>query len=349
MYFAAALGVVLPVGFMWWEYYEKSHPPGGDFNATEALKKLDFSTTPEAVKSLFGSAVPANAGSDLTLDFQPTQGMVRRLELQRMLGDGRISDATVHFHAGKFNKAAMLARLEQAAGNRISELGPGVRVFVGDTVLDVADSYFKIWHWGSVHPPNTSNAHCSERLGAYWALARWAALDGPPLTPEQQRLVNGPKLDEVAGFDLSITVERAAESFQGKFSAGWCRMQAGLMCVADVDHPLVEDVRWLWPNGLRARAQQVTLNFRSRQDLEKGERAVAGCLDPVLGAGEEKVVDYVRGTRNWTWKLGDGGEQAVLTTKSLMLSSAEAAAVEQAAAWHGRFAAIAAALARCAL
>jgi hypothetical protein len=314
----------------------------------EPLRRLDLSASPDQVRALFGAAIhPSSTPNRVTVDYQLGQGKVRRIELARDLPDkNHISGVTL---GGNFDQKAAVARIEQLAANRVREQGPIThRVHVGDAVLDVSGTTVKVWHWSSVHAANADYAHCQARLGALWALARWATLDGPALTPEQQKLVTGPTLEETASIDTSTTVEQAADAFQKKFSSGWCRMQAGLTCVVDVDHALVDEVHWQWPNGLRARMQYAQFMFKPRRDAEKAQRALAGCLQPVLGAGEETVVDYVKGTRSWSWKVGDGG-RVVLGTRELDLTPAEKAAADQPAPWVSKFAAIVSAVDRCRL
>lgn len=327
-------------------YYELKPPAAPEGPRTEELvKQLELSATPQQAGALLGER--ANAPGRVTVDFPGGHGTINRLELDRQLG-GEISEVGAYF-GPDLNKAAFVSRLQQAAPNRTKDSNGTVRVYLGDTVLDVGNGTFKLWHWSSVHPPNTDYTHCSARLSAYWALLRWAALDGKPLTAEQQKLVNGPRLDELSALDLSLTVEQATDAFQKKFTAGFCRMQAGLTCLADVDHALVNEVRFQWPNALRARPQQVVMTFKQRSEMDKAQRALAGCLHPVLGPGEEKVVDYVRGTRTFEWDLGAGGDRVVVDTSGLTLSAGEKSPVDQAAAWHSRFAQVAAAVERCAL
>ena len=61
------------------------------------------------------------------------------------------------------------------------------------------------------------------------------------------------------------------------------------------------------------------------------------------------MVDYVRGTRNWQWQLGDKGDQILLAGRTLVVSTAEGKPLDQPAAWHGKIAKLFSALAACPL
>ena len=334
-------------GALWWRHVRMMGAADSSEVKGEALaRKLELTATPDEVAALFGSAMHPNARpNDVTIDFQPGQGAIRRMELHRDLpGKNQISTVTVYFH--KYDRAATVARIREVAPNRLQAQNvTSDRVFLGDAVLDLAPTYLKIWHWSSVHPANGDYALCAQRLAAYWALARWAALDGPALTPEELKLVNGPTLAELAKLDTSVTVEQAADAFHQQVPSGWCRMQAGMMCVADIDDPLVTEARWGWPNGLRARIHEAKLTFNKRDGMDKLQRAIAGCLQPTLGAAEEVVVDYVKGTRNFVWK-NDDGSSILLGEQELALTSGEGA-IDKPAAWLPRFTAILAALDSC--
>jgi hypothetical protein len=334
-------------GAVWWLRVQKGGAASSEVKGEELARKLELTATPDEVTALFGAAMHPNARpNDVTIDFQPGEGAIRRMELHRDLpGKNQISTVTVYFY--KHDRAATAARIREVAPNRLrAQNASSDRVFLGDAVLDITPTYLKIWHWDSVHPSNGDYALCAERLAAYWALARWAALDGPALSPEEQKLVNGPTLADLAKLDTSVTVEQAADAFHRQVPSGWCRMQAGVMCVVDVDDPLVTEVRWGWPNGLRAHIHEGKLTFNKQNGMEKLQRAIAGCLQTTLGTGEEVVVDYVKGTRNFVWKTDDGGS-IVLGERELALASGEAAPIDKPAAWLPRFTAILSALDGC--
>lgn len=313
----------------------------------EVLRKLDLNSDEAQAAALFGVKPGAGIPNQLTVDAQQP-GVVSRTHLSWEFPDKRtISRVSVSYQAGKKPKD-ILDKLGALVPNRLRP-GPTARVSQGDAVLDVGDHGFNIWHWGSVHPPNADYAGCAQRISALWSVARAVGLDGPTPTPAELELVNGPKLERAAELDTSIPVEQAVDYFQKKYSAGWCRMQAGLLCVVDVDDKLVDNVRYTWPNGLRARVGQAKLELIQDKATDKALRAVAGCLEPVLGKGTETVVDYVRGTRNWEWRLGrDGsGDRVLLAGRTLLISSAEGAPLDQPAAWHDKLQALFSALAAC--
>jgi hypothetical protein len=315
------------------------------------LRDLELSASPTEIQSLFGSAVNrSSTESQVTLDFG-FEGGVRRALLQRDLPDkAQLSGVELQYN-GAADVEAIVAKLKQITPYRVDQQNAqNYRVYVGDVVLDVATTTVKVWHWSSVHGDSPDYGPCVERLGAFWALARWAALDGAPLTEAQKTLVRGPTLAEATNMPPNVPVEQAVEAFKKAVPSGWCRMQAGLMCVADTGDAHIREVRWQWPNGLHARAQRLQLQLAkdspAKKPDEAAERALAGCLEPVLGKADEVVVDYVRGSRAFNWKIGDT-PAAVLQSGSLTLTSTDAQPVDQAPPWTARLSDIVAAIERC--
>ena len=312
----------------------------------EQLKKLSLDTDQERAAAAFGMKPNSDViPNRLTIDARGP-GLVRRAELSWTEADKRyISRVHLSFQSG--NKSRDLLQKVTALVPHRLRPGPTARVSQGDAVLDISDHGLSIWHWDSLHTPGADPASCAERLGALWSVARATALGGPAPTPAELELANGPKLEAVGAFDLEVTVEQAVDRFRKAFTAGWCRMQAGLMCVVDVDDKLVDNVRLTWPNGLRARVGQVRLELTNEQATDTALRAVAGCLEPVLGKGEEQVVDYVRGARNWRWKLAPEGDEALLAGPTFVLASAEGQPLDQPAGWHPKLSKTLAAISAC--
>ncbi|HEY6729073.1 MAG TPA: hypothetical protein VI197_33915 [Polyangiaceae bacterium] len=317
-------------------------PPSVD----QQLGKLSLDADQERVAAAFGMKPNSDViPNRLTIDARGP-GRVRRAELSWTASDkGHISRVNLSFQPSH-KPQELLQKVTALVPNRLRP-GAVARVSQGDAVLDISSHGLTIWHWDSLHPPGADSASCALRLGALWSVARAAALDGAAPTPAQLELVNGPKLEAAAAFELEVPVEQAVERFQKRFSAGWCRMQAGLMCVVDVDDKLVDSVRYTWPNGLRARVAQARLELRTAKATDAALRAVAGCLEPVLGKGEEQVVDYVRGTRNWRWKLAPEGDEALLAGPTFVLTSAEGKPLDQPAGWHAKLGKVAAAVTAC--
>ncbi|MBX3185228.1 MAG: hypothetical protein KIT72_08135 [Polyangiaceae bacterium] len=313
----------------------------------ELLRELELTASQSELEALFGSAL-REGGGKYTIDFRFGQDSIRRAELSRGLpGSQQISKVTVFFN--RLDRAAVVARLQELAPHRHrTQTANSDRVFTGDTVLDVSATNLSLWHWDSTHPANGDYAKCGERLGAYWALARWAAFDGEKPTAEQLKLINGPTLEEIATLDGSVTVEQATDAFHRQLPAGWCRTQAGVTCVADVGDELIDEVRWRWPNGLRARVQEARLALRKAHHGAEAQRTIAGCLNPLLGESEELVIDYVKGVRNFRWK-DDVGGGVVLGERELVLSAGDQAPLDQPGAWVERFPKIVAALDHCKL
>lgn len=314
----------------------------------EQLKKLSLDTDQERAAAAFGMKPNSDTiPNRLTIDARGP-GLVRRAELSWTDADKRhISRVNVSFQSGK-KSPELLQKVAALVPHRLRP-GPTARVSQGDAVLDINDHGLSIWHWDSLHTSGADPASCAERLAALWSVARATALGGPAPTPAELELVNGPKLEAVGAFDLEVPVEQAVDRFRKSFTASWCRMQAGLMCVVDVDDKLVDNVRFTWPNGLRARVGQVRLELNDKQATDPALRAVAGCLEPVLGKGEEQVVDYVRGTRNWRWKLESEGDEAVLAGPTFVLTSVEGKPLEQPAGWHPKLGKTLAAISACRL
>jgi hypothetical protein len=218
-------------------------------------------------------------------------------------------------------------------------------VHVGDAVLDVFPTGIKVWHWDSVHGSSTDYASCHARLAAFWALARWAVLDGTALSDAQQKLVRGPTLGEAARLDADIAVEGAADAFKKAVPSGWCRTENGLACVADIDDVRVRELRFQWANALHSRVRGLRMQLASA--APDAERNLAACLEPVLGKAEETVVDYARGTRSFSWSLDDAGSKAILQSGTFTFATSEKHPVDQKAPWSARIADFAAAVERC--
>ncbi len=318
--------------------------------STPFFRKLSLTASHEQVKAALGPYLPQNASpARMTLDF-PAGSRLRRAELARELpGQAGISGIVVY---SDFNVPAAMARIKKLVPHRVEEGTANFRVLMGDAVLDVERSYAKVWHFDSVHPQNADYARCAERLAAMWAVGRAALLEGDAPTAAELALVNGPKLSDVAALDTNVTVEQVVDEVQKKLPAAWCRMQAGLMCVVDIDDALVSDVHLTWPNALRARLQQLRLKLPRSADAAAA-RAIAGCLEPALGAGEEKVVDYVRGTRTFTWSVSGGDKKKklidtiVLGNGYLTVDADASTPADQGAAWTAKMPALFAALQTC--
>ncbi len=315
--------------------------------AEVTLRKVDLGATPAAIADLLGKA--PDTTSRITRDFE--KGIVRRAEVQWDKADGsHASKVTLFFRAGRFDPKPALDRLRTIVPNRVEpHSATSHRLFVGDSVLDVSSDTLTVWHWTSVHPAGIDRAACGEHRAAFWAAARFAALDGPSPTAAQIELVNGPALRTVTRLDHALTVEQVAGEINRTFPAGRCSTQAGVVCQVDVDHPIVKEVRWRWPNAVKGRVREATFSLRSPRDAAKIERAIAGCLQSVLGSGEESVTDYVKGTRTWIWRIGERGDKATLAPGSLRLSEPDDAKPEAPAGWPDRFAEIVGALDRCAI
>jgi DNA-directed RNA polymerase subunit M/transcription elongation factor TFIIS len=340
-------------------------------SSDRVLRNFELASTREDAMKLFGehAAGSANVGANqVTHDF--TAGTVRRVEVNWDAQDKRhASMVNVFFHqqAGSFDAKAVLAKLRSIVPNRIEPQGPtGHRISMGDSVLDLQGgaNTLMVWHWMSVHPANVDHATCGTRRAAFWAAARFAAFDGRVLSSQEIELLNGPRLGTItARFDslARISVEQVTDEFTKAFSsAGRCWSQAGVLCQIDVDHPLVSNVRWRWPNAVKGLVREARLSFWTRpssSDPMKMQRAVAGCMQTALGSpGEESVVDYVKGTRTWTWTFNSGdsgkaavGDKATLTERELVFSEAPSTKPDAPAEWPAQFAKSIAALDRCAL
>jgi hypothetical protein len=82
----------------------------------------------------------------------------------------------------------------------------------------------------------------------------------------------------------------------------------------------------------------------------KMQRAVAGCMQTALGSpGEESVIDYVKGTRTWTFKIGKAGDTVTLSERELVFSEAPSTKPDAPAEWPVQFAKSIAALDHCTL
>ena len=311
------------------------------------LRKIDLGAAPAAIAELLGN--DPDATQRITRDFE--KGIVRRAEVQWDKADGsHASKVTLFFRPGRFERRAALERLASIVPNRVEPQGASNhRLFVGDTDLDISSDTLTVSHWTSVHPAGIDRTACGERRAAFWAAARFAVLDGPSLTPAQVEMVNGPALRAVLRLDRALTVEQVTGKINDVFPAGRCFSQTGVICQVDVDHPLVREVLWRWPNAVKGRLREATLALRAHADAVKTQRAVAGCLQPILGAGDESVTDYVKGTRTWTWNIGKQGDQATLTAATLRLSEPEDAKPDAPATWPERFAGVIDALDRCSI
>lgn len=327
-------------------FYWTSLPPADaeDEGAETSLRDLALTSTHEDMTRIFGKET--RPGAQATFDF--TGGAVRRVEINRTLSNlDSISKITLHFHTG-FDKAAAYARLQPLVPNRLETTASNYRLHVGDSVMDIGPTTASIYHWGSAHPEGRDYAVCLQRLEAFWAALRFATLDGPPLTPDQLRLVKGPSLVDVVAVDMNVPIDAASKiAIKGLPAGGCSKKPNGLLCNSVVNHPVFTEMRWGWPNAADARLSEVTWVLRKRPDLADVQRAVAECVRAELGDGEEAVVDHLQQRRTWTWRLGESGERAELTTAALVLYAADPPKVGEAPGWAPKIGAISAALDRC--
>lgn len=312
----------------------------------ELLRRVELASTAQEIGVLLDVSFNASA---VTRDFR--RGIVRRAELQWSAGDKtHASKVTLFLRPGALEPSVVRTRLRELSPNRVQPFGVGShRLYVGDSVLDLSKDTLVVWHWTSVHPAGGDLAACNARRAAFWTAARFAALDGRALTPEELALVSGPPLAAATRLSTTLTVEQVTEELEKTFPAGRCVSQAGMTCSVDVDHPLVHEVRWRWPNAVKGRLRDATLTFRRPADPAKTQRVIAACLEGPLGRGEEAVVDYVTGARNWTWSVGSAGDRVTLTARDLRFSVPAGAKPDNPAAWPARFDAVIEAVARCGL
>ena len=190
---------------------------------------------------------------------------------------------------------------------------------------------------------------------AFLAAARYAALDGPELTAAQLHLLRGAALSEAARFDVAVPIESAIASFTAAFPAGQCATRTDpaakgteLSCSVEVDHPVFAEVRFAWPSAPKARVRSVTLTRQRRPDAEgRAPPDPTGCLTAALGSGEKEVVDFASGRAVHSWRLGKGGDRAVLDGDTFTLAARAGADPAKPADFTAEHAKILGSLASC--
>ncbi len=330
-------------------------------NVVAALNQLSLATDERQAAALFGlDPGSAHLPGQLSVDARDP-GPIRNVHLTWYDADKRyISGLDVSHGPGARKTADILAKLRAFVPNRVRQ-GPELSIGQGDTNLAFSDRGFGVHH-RFLHEHDPQEAGCVKRLNALFAIGRAAALDGPAPTPADLELVNGVTLERVGDVDPAVPIEKAVDFFQKKYSAGWCRMQGGLFCVVDPDDKLVDSVHFTWPIGVRSRVGQVKVELIREKTTAESLRAIAGCLEPALGPGEEKVIDYVHGTRHWKWKVVEESrsrsrspspapeaDEILLDGPMLLITSADGRPLDQPSPWHGKLRALFSALATCRL
>ncbi len=315
---------------------------GAALPSDDVLRRWSFSMPREEASALFG--VDAKPGAKIKLK---DRGVFKEVELG---GTGGPTYSIALSGGAKFDIARVLERLAKIAPNRLRQDAATQReINVGRTLLRVDPrSTPKYKARVSVMTWVEGEAGVAA-ADAFLAAVRYAALDGPELTPAQLRMLNGTPLSEAARFDVTMPIESAAKSFVAAFPSGNCvtrtdvlTKDTSLTCTADVDDPTIAEVRYAWPNAARTRLHSVTFL------KHKGASDPVGCLETALGRGEKKVVDFASGRGELTWPLGKRGDRAVLDGAGLRLVARDGAKPEEPADWAADHAKIVGALAGCA-
>lgn len=317
--------------------------------AEKIFRTFETATAFDDAVALFVEHGVQKNDSRITVDFREALG-VRRAELHYAADRREVVRLNLF---GKFDVDAVVAKLREIAPNHLAEGGPMPRATtrrlqVGDAVIDLSPASVSLSHWDAAHPSSRDPIACRPRLSAFWSVLRYALFEGSPPDDATRKLITGPNLKEALSLDRTLVIEQASDSVEKASSVARCRMQAGLGCSMEVDHPLVQEATWRWPNALKARVQRLELAFRKRPNAAKSLGPIAACLKPALGDGEERVVDYAQGTRAWSWSIGSSGDRAELLEQSLTLMSGDGAKPEVAAEWTTKVDAVEAALAHCA-
>lgn len=308
------------------------------------LRTFEMATSHDDALALFAEHGLQKQDGRITIDVREPR-RVRRAELH--YGPDKREVVRLQLF-GTFDVDAVAAKLREVVPNHVEPQGADQRVQVGDAVLDVSPASILIWHWDSAHPATRDPLACRPRLAAFWGLLRYALFEGSSPDEATRKLIGGPSLQEALSLDRGLVVEQASDGVEKATPVGRCRTMAGITCTVEVDHPLVREANWTWPNALKSRMQHLVLGFRKRPNAASALPAIAACLKPALGEGEERVLDYAKGTRAWSWAVGTAGDRVELLEERLTLTSGEDAKPEQPAAWTAKVDAVGAALARCA-
>jgi hypothetical protein len=319
------------------EKAEKAALPSDD-----VLHRWSFSMRREEASALFG--VDAKPGAKVKLQ---DGGVFKEVELG---GLGGPTYGIALSGGAKFDTARVLERLAKIAPNRLrQDAATQKEINVGRTLLRVDPRPTPMYEARVSVMTWVEGAAGIAAADVFFAAVRYAALDGPELTPAQLGVLNGTPLTEAARFDVRMPIESAAKGFVAAFPSGNCVTQTdvltkttSLSCSAEVDDPTFAEVRYAWPSAPKTRLESVTFV------KHKGATDPIGCLETALGRGEKKVVDFASGRAELSWPLGKRGDRAVLGGVSLRLLTRNGAKPEEPADWVADYEKIVGALAGCA-
>lgn len=205
---------------------------------------------------------------------------------------------------------------------------------------------------------NVKGERAAEVADAFFAAVRWAALDGPELSPAQLRIVQGPTLADVASVDASAPGARASAAVTEKLPFATCRTVTNLLtqkteltCATQVYDRLFTKVTYSWDNAPTALLRSVTLQ-RYTPGPYRGSVPAAdptACLTGALGPGKEEVVDLATGRTALTWSAGKGKDPIVLDGNTVTFQTSDSAPATQPAGWAPDLPKVLGALSTCTL
>jgi hypothetical protein len=346
----AVIAVILCVGVIFFTKFSSDSSAGSTSKSgasDKPLKKFSFDMSPSEAGKLFG----VEGKGDMTMKFD-TAGVIQEARIYRNNGKASGPRYSITIRGGdKFDLEGALERLKKVAPNRLQKKAHNYEVNVAKSLLRF-DSR-KLTTRGSIQVMTwvRQDERAKKLANALWAVSRYAAYGKPKPKAEHLRLLNGPTLDVAAKLDLSARIEQANTSFTELFPIGACLTATDMMtkkttltCKVDVDHPLVTELSFVWPNGAKAHIQSAMFRFPKRAVVPA---AVSRCLEQALGAGETIVTDHAAGTGNRAWKLAPTGDKAMLESHRLVITAPKSHTGSALPAWTKRFKAIVKALDGC--
>jgi len=314
----------------------RATPPGDD-----VLLRWSFSMPSEDASELF--RVEPRPGVKVELQ---EKGVFKEVSFG---GAGGPTYSIALLAGEKFDTDRVLERLAKIAPNRLREDAVKQReINTGRTLLRVDPRPTPMYRARVEVMTWVEGEAGVAAADAFFAAVRHAALDGPEPDAAQLRIINGPPLSELARFDVTMPIEDAAKGFVAALPHGKCATTTDLLarttdliCTAEVDHPVIDAVRFAWPSVEKARQKSAMFV------KQKGASDPIGCLEGALGPGEKKVLDFASNKGELSWPLGERGDRAVLDGAGLRLVTREGAKPEEVGDWTKSYERIVGVLASC--
>jgi hypothetical protein len=345
----AVLGPLLAGGMYLYEHRKETARQAAvkPLPSDELLARYSFAMTPAEASALFG--VDAKPGGTIKFK-QPA--VFDQVEL---VGLGTHPTYGINLNAGaKFDTKRVLARLAKVAPFRLhKDAAEQQEIVVGKSLLRLDARPTPMYRARIQLMTWVAGERGIAAANAFFSALRYAALDGPELTPAELRIVAGTPLAEAARFDVLVPIDTGAKRFAEAFPTGECQTQTDLstqrtelVCTVELAHPIFAEARYAWPSVTKAHLQRVTF-LTPKGAAPRSDPG--GCLASALGGpGEKKVVDFASGQSQLSWRLGTRGDRVVFDGPTVEVLAPDGAKPEETPAWTTHYTKIVDALVKCA-